>query len=260
MLKNNFALKVVSLVIAIVLWAYVVSDTDPIETQTLSNIPVHITGLDYLHEHGLTIQEEDDYLVSVKVKGTKKALSSIDLSAIVATADVSGYNDGTVTIPIKVQLNDSKLAVTDVKPSKVELVIERIVSTPKNVRVTIDGTVPGTMESVINGVNPGSATVSGPESLVNQVSYIKAILSVDVLSTSARDHMVELYPVNSAGEIINGVSISPEAAAINAYLQSVPQPEEPDDGQDAPDAPDADNPDNSGEGGDNPDGQDNGEE
>ena len=47
-LKNNLALKVISVLFAIILWAYVVSSENPISTRLVRGIDVDIQGVTVL--------------------------------------------------------------------------------------------------------------------------------------------------------------------------------------------------------------------
>lgn len=88
-LKNNFGLKVLSLLFAIVLWLLVVNIDDPIGEVTFRNIPVKV-----LHEEIFTSKSstytivDDKDTVNVTVSARRKVLSEIKPSDIIVTADI----------------------------------------------------------------------------------------------------------------------------------------------------------------------------
>ena len=221
MFRNNTVLKVLSLVCAVFLWAYVINDTDPVETQTLNNVPVNVINIEALEEQGLTIQDTDGFKVSVKVKGNKTKLSSIDMSALTVTADVSGYEEGTITVPVKVTISSDTLTVSDVKPSTIELKVEKLTAVQKSVTVNFDGNAPQDTQAAYSSASPEIVSISGPESLVEKVSYVRAVLATSVLTADETEHMVELIPCTASGETVTGVTVSPATATVNAYLRNL---------------------------------------
>ena len=53
--SNNLALKIISLIFAIILWSFVTNSTNPDRTKELKNIPVVIQGLEALEEKGYPV-------------------------------------------------------------------------------------------------------------------------------------------------------------------------------------------------------------
>ena len=67
-IKNNWKMKLVSVVLAIFLWNSVIVNTDPEVSRTTDAIPITIIGEAQLADKGLAIAtESDEYLQSVKV-------------------------------------------------------------------------------------------------------------------------------------------------------------------------------------------------
>ena len=70
-LFHNTLLKVISLVFAIVLWSVVMSQTNPLRTKVVYDVPLDITGLDSLHSRGLSLATDVEALpstVNVRLK------------------------------------------------------------------------------------------------------------------------------------------------------------------------------------------------
>ena len=57
MLNNKKVTIVLSFVIAICMWTYVVGETNPTVTKTFKDIPIKIKNEKILEEHGLAISE-----------------------------------------------------------------------------------------------------------------------------------------------------------------------------------------------------------
>ena len=63
-LARNPFLKLLSLVFAIILWAMVMSQTNPDRTKVVYDVPLEITGLTELNARGLSLATESDELPS----------------------------------------------------------------------------------------------------------------------------------------------------------------------------------------------------
>lgn len=58
-LMNNWGLKILSFLLAVMLWLIVVNIDDPVTTQTFNNIPVAVTNAEVLAATNQTYQIED---------------------------------------------------------------------------------------------------------------------------------------------------------------------------------------------------------
>ena len=52
MLKSKTFYKIISVVIAILLWAYVIEVTDPVKKQNINDIPVQLRNVESLADRG----------------------------------------------------------------------------------------------------------------------------------------------------------------------------------------------------------------
>ena len=68
-LMNNWGLKILSFLLAVMLWLIVVNIDDPVTTQTFNNIPVAVTNAEVLAATNQTYQIEDGtHIVSVTLR------------------------------------------------------------------------------------------------------------------------------------------------------------------------------------------------
>ena len=77
-LMNNWGLKILSFLLAVMLWLIVVNIDDPVTTQTFNNIPVAVTNAEVLAATNQTYQIEDGTQnVSVTVRAKRSVLNKI---------------------------------------------------------------------------------------------------------------------------------------------------------------------------------------
>ena len=87
---NKFTLKVLSLIIAILIWLLVRNVDDPIVVRTFYEIPVSIENASYLAENleiPLLVDGKDT--VKVRVKGARSVVSKLKKEDIKAVADMT---------------------------------------------------------------------------------------------------------------------------------------------------------------------------
>ncbi len=140
---NNTALKIISLVFAIILWSFVTNSTNPDRTKTLDNIPVVIQGLEALEEKGLTIREDLEKAlptVSIKVNVKNSDYRLVTKNVVFASIDVSEITkDGANSITVMPTFaNLANVSIESVEPQAINLTVDKIVD--KEVPVVIEKT------------------------------------------------------------------------------------------------------------------------
>ena len=88
-LGNDLILKVFSLVLAILLWLFVINTEDPVITKSFSNIPVDMLNEQVLDELNRTYKITEGSTVSFTVKGKKTVLDKLKKSDFRATCSPS---------------------------------------------------------------------------------------------------------------------------------------------------------------------------
>ena len=215
MLRNKTVTKILSLLIAVALWGYVVWNTNPIIDTTLRGVPVQILNESTLKERGLTIISgpEGEYNVDIKVSGKKKDIGSLKAGDIFATADIGGYGAGETTIAVRVSTLDN-ISVISINPGKLTFTIDTIASQQKEVRASIGGSLPDGTELASLTASLESVTVSGGQTLVDKVAYVRAELAAEEISEGESRKTVQLVPVDSRGELVEKVTLSEESADV----------------------------------------------
>lgn len=87
MLNNKRVNIVLSVIIAICLWTYVVGETNPTIVKTYKNIPIKVKNEKVLEEQNLALGEMETSTVSITVKGSRNRINKI------LNSDISAYID-----------------------------------------------------------------------------------------------------------------------------------------------------------------------
>ncbi len=204
--KDSF-LKVVSFIIAVLLWFYIIAVVDPSVDITRRDIPVRFTNVKLLEEQGLCLITEDEVTVELKIRGSRQKIANIEAKNIYATADLSNITKtGRASIPIAISIPYEYDEIVNKKPHNAEVYIDRIVTETKDVKVITAG-------SVSNGYIAGEAasevkkvTLKGAKTMIDRIGSVGAEIDFDGRTADINDS-VELFFLDSAGKRINKSNI-----------------------------------------------------
>ena len=185
-MKNKFTAAALSVVIALLLWLYVITTVSPGSKQTFYNIPLVLGNESVLTERGLMITYQSASSVTLELSGNRTDLAKVNTGNITVKADLSNiYEPGnqisvgyTVSFPGNVASN---AFVTESRsPSRIYLNVERRVSKAIPVEVKWIGSVPDGFIADRDNMLLEYPTIqiSGPESVANQIE--KAVIEIDL--------------------------------------------------------------------------------
>ena len=173
---NNFSLKILSILCAIVLWAVIVNIYDPTTSVTISNVNVELINTESLTDKDYTYEVIDGSKISVYLSGPKSIITDIKSSDIVATADLSqitAFADY-VDIDVKVIKDGREITNIEVTPrtTAVRLSIENRLTKEFTVTPELTGSVAeGHVLSNLN-VSPNIIKITGASSLVESINSV----------------------------------------------------------------------------------------
>ena len=183
-LGNNLGLKILSFVIAILVWLLVVNINNPIGTKSFVISDVQLLNEAYIDADGkMCMQDEEQVPIRVTIKAQRKILDKISVNNIRAVADLQqavSLNTDPVMVPITVLCDHIMQDNIEVSPQNLSLHLEDKDTQEFVVNVTTDNTKPdrgyeiGTLTS-----NPEKIKITGPTSLINKIDKVNASIDVD---------------------------------------------------------------------------------
>ncbi len=207
-IRKNFGLKVLSLVLAIVGWAYFRFATNPVLAarfdQQLS-VPIAAANLPVGYVAHFNDKE------AVVTVAEKRGEAPIKPDEIKAVLDLSSKTAGVYNVPV--QLVAPNVVVQSLSPASVSLTVEKIEQRSFPLAIHYVG---NNDTGVVVGrarQTPSAVAISGPSGLLAQIARVR----VDVaFPASARDYdaMVRPVPVNSLGEEIAGIEVLPDLVRV----------------------------------------------
>ncbi|MCF0144992.1 MAG: hypothetical protein HUJ73_00245 [Eubacterium sp.] len=200
--RVNLGLKILSVIIAVVIWYVVVNISDPVETKGFS-VKVTVENEGYIANGKKIYRIDDDYkTVTVFAKANRSVLNEVTEDDISVVADLTQIVDMN-TDPVRVPLSAScrRIPVTNLTLSRttIPITIENIATLELPVTVSTGETTPSQEYEVGRTVpNPDSIVVKGPESIINSVDSAVAVIDVTGMTQdSVRQAKLVLYDKNS---------------------------------------------------------------
>lgn len=192
-IKNDkIIIRMTCLIVSVVLWVFIIIQTNPPFEQPYTDIPVVIKNLSALENSNLVLMNSDkDHLtINVKVRGTREQIAKISKSDFSAYINVLGFREGMNNAKIEIT-GPSGVEIISTNPSQIVCNIESIISKVMDVDVQYDGTQAQNYYRGLPLSNPSSVKITGPRSVVN--SAVKAVATVNI--EGAVDNIVKTVPV-----------------------------------------------------------------
>lgn len=227
-LANNPGLKILSIVIAVILWLVVVNFNNP-KISTTFTIPVTVENSDVLEDMGKTydVVGTTDRAVFY-VKGERSYMDKLDGSDFVATADLSQIvdiagNSDEKLVPINISVNsaakrfEDKLSITQ-KTVNMQIRLEDLATKQAYISCEPKGNPAEGYAIGDVSASPNLVKISGPRSIVSRVS--KVVASVDVEGLE-EDINVNVEPVlyDENGTVIQSDRVSLSQGRIMVSVQ-----------------------------------------
>lgn len=204
--NSDKQLLILSIIVAIFMWAYVTTSTNPSTSRTFRNVPIIIQNQDKLEERGYTIVSKDDITsVNVRLTGSRDNIVNLKADDIQAAINVMDSRDGIKSVDVKID-TPSGISLESVDPSKVNLNIQRIIEKDMPVNVVIADKLKDGKIVEVNEQNPEVIKIKGPESAINQVDRIEAHID-DEEYLDGKIHNVNLQVLDKNGKVVEGVDL-----------------------------------------------------
>ncbi len=224
LVSHNLWLKLLSLLLAILLWNYVIStNTSITRPKILYGLTGYVSGQTTLNSNGLALLEDPETAlsgISVTVEAPQANYSRVSSDNVQVTLDLSTVR-AAGTQEVRLRANSAYGRVTGIVPASVTLTFEQLDSRSVPVNCQIVGDNDDDYWYNIARVNPSVITVSGAASAVRSIA--SACVYVDV--TDVESATVTALPyvlLNGSGEEIAMGMLNRSTSSISISLEAYP--------------------------------------
>ena len=216
-LKANIGLGVLSLALAVSLWAFVTEEENPGRTDLLADaIPVETVNL----PQGLAVASISDTMVRVRVSAPKDVWDKLTVQDFRAIADLSTARAQENTVTVRFESKRRQADVVSADPSQITVTLEPLTTKVVPVTLKLIGTPPVGYSAAPGKTAPNQVEVTGAESLVALVEEADADVNVQGVRVPL-DQSVTLIARDGRGGDIDGVTMNPPT--VNAVVPIVQQ-------------------------------------
>ena len=218
---DHMGLKLLSLVIAFVMWFIVMNIEDSTIARTISGIPVKMLNENTILDSGNVFDVTSGDTVDVIVKGPRSIVENLEVDNFTAVADLSQLsvtNSTTISVNVNSSVSIKKMKMLTITPINeyVTLSIESEVEKSVPVKVITTGTV-------MNGYSLGNAvpapnmiTVKGPASVLANIVEARAVVDVNQATKNIKSK-INVGCIDGYGAAIakDNISLSTETVEVS---------------------------------------------
>jgi len=227
-LTHNWGWKLLSLLLAVCLWAGLITqDPNLTRERRFTDVPIALTNQETLRRNGLIVlsglEEDKLRLESFRAEIPQRYYDSVTVSNYNPRIDLSRIVEtGEQDVKISFTTSGTYGTVEAASPSTLPIVVDEYVTNYRvPVSLNITGSYPVGYHASNPIVDPGTVAVSGPKTLVDQVAGVRANLDLNLFSARAGTTRIALplYFVDADGNAIESDLL--EAASANTVLRTV---------------------------------------
>ncbi|MGB9825397.1 MAG: CdaR family protein [Desulfofundulus sp.] len=215
-LQKDAVVRVVALLLAFVMWLFVVNEQNPQDTRTilvtpeLRNVPT-----------GLVLMSEVKP-VTVKLKGRRSELYATGGPELGAYVDLTSAQEGEKPYPVRLTSVPPEVQLVQIVPPEVTVRLESIVQQQLPVELVLRGTPAPGYAAGPPVLSPVQVLVEGPRSRVKMAS--RAVVRLD--TEGAKDNIRVSVPVqildSKGAPVPEGLRIKPEVVDVSLPVARLP--------------------------------------
>lgn len=223
-LKGRLLTGLLSLLIALGLWVYVVTAVSPESENTYYNIPVILQNEGELEKHGLMITTEQLPTVSLRLSGARADLQKLNSANISVYVDLSKYTEGAMEYDIVFpgDVPDNAITVLKRSPDKIRLNVEEKSSKSVILQPVYEGTLANDviLDKENAEYNFHRFRVEGPKRIVDQIAAVQVKVNLEGRQESVTDTQLPYTLVNTKGEEVDASMVSVYGVSENEMQEN----------------------------------------
>jgi len=210
LLQRNLLAKVIALLVATVLWFFIMNDQNP-SIEGSFTVPLNIVNA----PEGYKITHNVDE-IKIKVRGPRSLFVAVTESEFKAYVDLNGIVEGKQSVKVQTVL-PAGFELVETLPETLTFNIDKIVQRQVKAEVVVTGlSAPGT---TVAKVTPALSNVmiEGPSAAVSQVTRVVGYVSL-AGNNADFDVAIPLTAVNADGKEVEEVKVVPQTEQVSVAL------------------------------------------
>lgn len=214
---HNWPLKLLSVVLGVVSWLYVLLTTNPWTVREIE-VPVAAERV----PGGLQVMSVTPATIRVSVAGRRRSVDRVGPGSLRALARLKapavGESEAPVTVSLISRLHGVRIDV--IAQNTVLVALDRTVQQPKAVQVSIRGRPAPGFQAVGQACRPNQVTLSGPQMVIREVARVVAVVDISGIDSSRT--LVSRIEARDARDMpIASVRVDPPNAEVGITIARV---------------------------------------
>lgn len=208
-LTRNIGVKILSVLLAILLWLVITNVNDPVQYKTFSDVPVTILNESLVKTKTQSYEILEGEKIDFKVAARRSIIENLSIKDFNVTADFANLSHvNSVDIMITPRRNKNDIEIVDRGDIRtVKISIEELSSKEFKVSVLDKGKVGEGYYLGPRSADPGIIQVDGPKSRVDKIKQI--VVEADVEGATRRvERVLKPIALDEEGNIIDATRLS----------------------------------------------------
>lgn len=214
-LRNNLGLKVLSVIAAVIIWAIVHNQRDPMVIKPVS-VRVEVVHV----PKDLAAVNVEPSQVTVTLLGRSSAFNGLEYAAFVLNANLTQGHVGTQRVFLTPFGLPPGLQIQHKERNTVTVELDPLATVSRPVYVEVRGRPAEGFAALGWQVRPNEASISGPSSIVQMVARIVAEVDISGRSTTLAA-TANLVARDTANLQVRDITISPPQATVSVPIRQV---------------------------------------
>ena len=207
--KDNLLARIISLVVACFLWAYVMMEQNPV-IERYYEVPLVQKNI----AQNMEIFNAPE-TVTVQVRASRLLLDDNAGKAINAYVDLKGISEGQQKLHVHATF--AKGEVVNILPKDASVFVDHTVEKTVPVVASVVDNYDEDITVDSNGITPSEAVVRGASSRLSKISKVTAPVSIKDQRGNFQTESV-LVPLDDNGKLVSDVHIIPDKATVDAVI------------------------------------------
>ncbi|MDT8898746.1 CdaR family protein [Thermanaerothrix sp. 4228-RoL] len=208
---------ITAFLLALAVWVSAVTANDPNEEAVYPRpIPITVVGKD----PNLILSPEDLNSVTLTLRAPRSLWNSLinEPDAVRAVVDLTGLAPGTYAVPVQIQIGLRPVRVVSYTPKTVTVNLERLENREMPVKLVVNGTPAAGYSADPPQLNRTTVIVSGPQSQVQKVAEVEAVLDISGASESLT-RTLALQALDANGNLVSGLTLVPDRVTVSVSIR-----------------------------------------
>ncbi|MEG0773099.1 CdaR family protein [Clostridium sp.] len=219
--RQDILIKVCCVIASLALWVYIRTSENPVINQTIRYVPITVVNEEVLSETGLTLVPNQEFTVSLTIKGPSSVIDNIDKNKdFNLEADLGKYalKSGENWIPVEIKQAPSNVTILNQEGVSTKVNLDSLVSKDVSVIPNMVGTTAEGFHAENPTISSQIVVVSGGKTYIDKVANIVA--NIDITNANVDiNKTIQLKAVDAEGKEVQNVKVSPEYAQVNVSIK-----------------------------------------